>query len=44
MFTSAHASSCEQCSWWKDEKVAKGDLASEITWPLSRIKQNLLEA
>jgi len=28
----------------KMKKVAKGDLASEITYPLIRIKQNLLEA
>jgi len=28
----------------KIRKVAKGDLASEITLPLVRIKQNLLEA
>jgi len=28
----------------KMRKVAKGDLASEITYPLNRIKQNPLEA
>ena len=44
MFMSAHASTNEQCSWWKVGKQSKRDLTSEITWPLSCKQADFFEA